>query len=410
MTFEKQADIAKSMEPAYSKRIIGAIRSKTEGPTLVVLGGIHGNEPAGHKALQRVFSQLDPMTVRSKGSFFGITGNIQALQEGKRFIDSDLNRIWIREKLEAAKMGSRRMQPAEQKELHALLDCTEAIVRTHTPPFYFIDLHTTSSRTLPFITIDDALINRKFAQCFPVPIIFGMEEYLTGTFLSYQNQKGYLAVGFESGQHDEEAAVIHAEAFIWMVLVHSGFIRQEDVPRFAEYVQLLLEASHGGQRFYEITYRHGLQSGDSFKMFPGFRSFQQVKGGTALGLYNGNTILLKKDDMLFMPLYQKQGEEGYFLIRHVSSWVLVLSELLRRLKLDRIVPVLPGIRSDEAKSGKLIVNLRWTPFLSRKLFHLLGYRHRYIDGNHVVLTNRERVARNRDYKPCEWYKGLFGGK
>ncbi len=299
------------------------------------------------------------------------------------------------------------MDGAEAAEMQALHRYIGKVLDTHRPPFYFIDLHTTSSRTLPFITINDALINRKFAQCFPVPVILGIEEYLNGPLLSYMNEKGYLGIGFESGQHEEEAAVTLAESFIWMALVRAGAFNRGDVPGYDEHFRQLRQAAEGYHRFYEITYRHFLEPGDSFSMFPGFQSFQKVSPGTQLATYNGKPIRLDREETLFMPLYQKQGEDGYFLIRSIPAFLLALSELLRRVKLEGLLPLLPGISRLPGNPGKLLVNLRWTPFLSKQFFHLLGYRHRYLEGKIAILNNRERTARKHEYQDCSWYRGIF---
>ena len=37
---------------------------------------------------------------------------------------------------------------------------------------------------------------------------FGIEEYLNGPLLSYINELGYVAFGFEGGQHDDISAIV----------------------------------------------------------------------------------------------------------------------------------------------------------------------------------------------------------
>lgn len=72
----------------------------------------------------------------------------------------------------------------------------EDIINSNFGPFYFIDFHTTLSKTLPFITINDVVIDRKFSKFFLVPIALGIEEYLNGPLLSYINELGYVSLGF----------------------------------------------------------------------------------------------------------------------------------------------------------------------------------------------------------------------
>ena len=140
-------------------------------------------------------------------------------------------------------------------------------------------------------------------------------------------------------------------------------------------------------------------------MEDGYRSFQRVPKGSLLANEKGNLIEMKNKGILFMPLYQKQGEEGFFLIRRTPRWVLRLSTRLRKWKTHRALSRLPGIRWADEKQDRLLVNLQVARFLSKPLFHLLGFRIREQDATHLILNNREHKARNRDYEKTFWYAG-----
>ena len=185
-------------------RIIGRITSEKPGPTLVFFGGIHGNEPAGVLALEQVFRELERGEATLEcGTLIAIRGNLPALARKERFLKHDLNRLWGKDRLQKTLKKPREVRSPEENEMAVLYEGVHEILQQHSPPFYFIDLHTTSSRTLPFITINDSIINRRFSELFPVPVILGIEEYLDGPLLSYINELGYMALGFESGQHDD---------------------------------------------------------------------------------------------------------------------------------------------------------------------------------------------------------------
>lgn len=389
-------------------RRIGSFLGNGRGPTMVIFAGIHGNEPAGVQALQSVFHKLDTFNKEASGNVYGIAGNLGALRKGRRYLKTDLNRLWHEQNIQDARAkhpANRLEEETELLELHAAI---EGILKKHEPPYYFIDLHTTSSKTLPFITINDALINRKFAQCFPAPIILGIEEYLDGPLLSYLNGKGYLAIGFESGQHMEKSAVWLAEDFVWLSLVHSGILPRNEAPFYTTAYEQLNRAANGNRHFYEITYRQPVGPEDTFTMLPGYASFQKVGKGTLIATFNGEAVhITTSEKTLFMPLYQKEGEDGYFFIRGISSWILSLSEILRRIRLDRILPLLPGIARMPGNPSILLANPRWTPFLRKQFFHLLGYRHRFIHNGRVAFSNREQVSRKRDYRECDWFRGII---
>ena len=292
---------------------------------------------------------------------------------------------------------------ADETELVALLNILESILKNDTAPFYFIDLHTTSSKTLPFITINDALINRKFAKQFPVPIVLGIEEYLIGPLLSYINELGFVSLGFESGQHDALSAITNHIAFVNLALVFSGVLKVEQSPNFKSFYKELKNESNVTLDVFEVIYLYRIQKEDAFKMRNGFKSFEKITKGTELAVNNSKEIKSKYNGNIFMPLYQKKGAEGFFIIRPIKPVFLKLSAALRRTKVDGWLVLLPGITWFNKKEGALDVNIKVARYFAKSFFHLLGYRSRRITRTHLKLNNRERVAQSKSYKKEPWY-------
>ena len=386
-------------------RLIGICRASCPGPTLICFGGIHGNEPAGVRALESVFADLGPGNAPlSQGCFVGIRGNLPALEEKVRYLGEDLNRLWTRQRIQQILAKGEGAWNTEEKEFAEILGLIKRLLDQEQPPFYFVDLHTTSSPTLPFVTINDAVINRKFSSLFPVPVILGIEEYLEGPLLSYINELGYVSLGFESGQHEEEEAVENAVDFIWLALRFAGLLEEGADPDGSQRPIRLREPALGDHRFYEVFHRHALEDPLGFRMARGFRSFQKVPRGMLLAHDRGKPVYMKRNGLLFMPLYQKQGEEGFFLIRHIPSWALSLSAWLRKFRFQETLVWLPGVRWEQPGSDRLLVNLKIARFFSKPLFHLLGYRSKKRGRTHLALTNRERAARNDDYRTTYWFR------
>ena len=206
------------------ERTLAHIEGQYNGATIVFFAGIHGNETAGVFALDEVMKTIDPQNVN--GTIYGIAGNLKALKQQQRYLNKDLNRLWTKEQLEALNLKDHlNIEDTEQMEVFELL---QHIITENCGPFYFIDFHTTSSKTLPFITINDALINRKFSKLFPVPIVLGIEEYLDGPLLSYINELGYVSLGFESGQHDDKEAIDNCISFIHLALIYAEIINKDN--------------------------------------------------------------------------------------------------------------------------------------------------------------------------------------
>src|SRR5580698_114157 len=75
-------------------REIGRMVGRAAGPTLVVVAGMHGNEPAGILAARRVLARLAADEVPLRGELIVLAGNVGALRAGKRYLAKDLNRQW----------------------------------------------------------------------------------------------------------------------------------------------------------------------------------------------------------------------------------------------------------------------------------------------------------------------------
>ncbi|SFS96091.1 Succinylglutamate desuccinylase / Aspartoacylase family protein [Zhouia amylolytica] len=382
-------------------RVLLRIEGEVSEPSVIFFCGIHGNEPAGVLAIQDLKERLIKMSL--KGSLYVFRGNIKAFQEGVRYIDKDLNRLWSRPWIDKMCKGVLR-GAAEFEEQRALYEEIKNIINTKTGPLFFVDFHTTSSKTLPFITIDDAIINRRFSKLFPVPTVLGIEEYLNGPLLSFINQLGFLSIGFESGEHHDAEAVLNAKAFMLLTLCYSGLVDPNDLEDFNDHFNRLKKASDGKAHFYEVIERYTIKENEMFVMEPGFKSFQEVNKGELLAKCNGEPVLAKNNTMLFMPLYQPQGNDGYFLIRRISSFFLRLSTYLRGNRLDSVLVYLPGVTWNSLKKDALKVNLRVARFLARPIFHLLGYRHYEEEGAYLIMYNRERTTRTHRYNDLKWFQ------
>jgi len=383
-------------------RIIGHIRGQQQGSTLIFMGGIHGNEPAGVFALKEVFDDLAHNHTNIKGTLYAISGNLTALKHGERYRTVDLNRIWTDERVSKLNGQSNPLNPEidEQREIWAVI---KRIIEKEPGPFYFFDLHTTSCESAPFLTVNDTILNRKFTSQYPLPIILGIEEHLEGPLLSYINELGYVAFGIEGGQHDSSQSIENHKAFIYLSLVFCECVSNKEIS-FDEYFTFLNELTKEIEGFHEIFHHHKIAENDTYKMQPGFLNFTQVKKGFELAVSNNQSIKSPANGRIFMPLYQNQGDDGFFLIRKVPRIFLKWSAFLRKFKLDRLLTLLPGIKRAPDKKNVLLVNKKIARFLATELFHLLGYRSHRIDEIHIEMRTREANAKNKAYNKTKWFK------
>jgi succinylglutamate desuccinylase len=248
--------------------------------------------------------------MRIRGSIFALLGNIHALEQNARYIDADLNRLWttenlsriyISEEIESATLNS------EEKELLALVKYFKEAVKPGREVF-LVDLHTSSSKSSPFMVVGE---RNEFAEKMCVqmkfPVVIDSPGYFDGALMNYFRREGHTALIFEGGQHGSEEAISAHALFIWNSLKTCGLI--ERVPKYPD---LLLDDPIGSKSI-ELFYRHAIKPADRFKMQPGFRNFDSVNRGQILGSGKNGKVLSPADGIIFLPLYQSTGEDGFFL-------------------------------------------------------------------------------------------------
>jgi hypothetical protein len=367
--------------------LIASIRGSLPGPTLIILGGIHGNEPAGVLAAERVWLRMQKRRAALRGEVVLLRGNTRALEQRVRYINADLNRQWTTENVRAAELERDTPEVSELLEQHELLTVIREAINRARGEIYFVDLHTTSAHGQPFATVGDTLRNRHFALAFPLTIVLGLEEQIDGTLLEYVNNRGAITMGVEAGQHEAMTSVDNHEAVIWIATAATGNFRREDLPELDQSRSVLKRAS-GGTKVVEVRHRHAIVPEDHFKMEPGFRNFQDVRRGKVLARDRAGAIKASETGLILMPLYQALGDDGFFLVRKVKRFWLTLSALLRKLKVGHYMHLLPGVRRDPLNENFLIINTRIARILPLQVFHLLGFRRLRWTDKYLVVSRR----------------------
>lgn len=379
------ASIAPLTVSCSESHLIGSVVGPQSGPTLIIIGGIHGNEPAGVLAAERVLPRLRELRAAIRGEIIFLRGNTRALERKVRYVDVDLNRQWTNSTVAANRSHlSTTSEGIEQREL--LIHLTDALRRAR-GEIYFLDLHTTSAQSDPFATVGDTLRNRSFALKIPLMIVLGLEEQIEGTLLEYFNNLGVVTLGFEAGQHEALSSVDHHEAIIWNAVVATENLAREQVVDL-EHWQSVLKRAGRGSRVIEVRYRHSIKPEDNFRMVPGFRSFEPVSRGQLLATDVSGDVTARESGLILMPLYQALGDDGFFLAREVKRFWLDLSAVLRKLRFGNFMHLLPGVRQDTRNQDVLVINTGIARLLPLQVFHLLGFRKlRWVD-NSLIVSRR----------------------
>ena len=357
-------------------REIGRVTSERGGPTLIAVGAIHGNEQAGIHAARRVIERLTRSDVFVRGELIAIAGNVGAMRAGRRYHARDLNRVWSEAQVTSLeeRVAKERELDAEDREQLEILTAIRSAIARATGPVYLVDLHTTSAHGVPFVLFGDTLPQRAFVAGLPLPVVMGLEEQVDGVLSSYWTRHGCITFGVEGGQHDEPGSIDNLEAVLLLAAETAGLFEPGAVPE-TRAAHALLECRRGDlPRVMEVVSRHAIAEGDAFTMEPGFKNLDHARAEQLLARDRKGEIRAPRDGLVLLPLYQKQGDDGFFWGRAVSAARLRASEALRHLRLDRFLDLLPGVARDKDHPSRFVVDRSIARLYPLGVFQLLGYR------------------------------------
>ena len=301
-------------------RIIGRFDGAERGPLLIAIGAMHGNEPAGVLAVEQLlemlaFERMNKVEFMYRGRFVGVIGNRQAFAKKRRFIREDLNRS-----LDPARVAS--LDPAdeliaEDLEAYELVNTIRAEIDDYQPSHVVVlDLHTTTADGGVFSIVNDSPAARAIALDLRAPVILGMLEGLSGTSLHYFTSQiigtSTVSIVFESGQHDDPLSVDRAVSALVKTMRGIGAVHPRDVE--GRHDDILRQSTNGLPLLVRFALNHSITPADKFVMRPGYCNFDPIKKGEHLADDVKGKILSPKDGLIVMPLYQKQGDDGFFIV------------------------------------------------------------------------------------------------
>lgn len=390
MTSQKPSELpVRDAEIACVEREIGRIRGAERGPTLIAIGGIHGNETAGLIAGRRVLDRLTGSNVTVRGELVVFGGNLAAIRDKVRYHHKDMNRLWVDSRIEAleARTDDSELDSEDREQLDLLGKIREAVAAARGPVF-LVDLHTTSAAGVPFVIFGDTLPQRHFVTELPLPIIFGLEEQVDGVLSEYWTRHGCVTFTVEGGQHDDPGSADNLEAVLLLAAQAAGIFRHGAIAETRP-AHALLESRRGSlPHVMEVVSRHAIASEDEFKMEPGFRNLDHASEGQLLARDKRGEIRAPANGLVLLPLYQGLGADGFFWGRAVGTARLFASEAIRNLKLDRFIDWLPGVERDPARPTRLRLDARIARFYPADVFHVLGYRRRREQGGELTIERQ----------------------
>lgn len=293
------------------ERVIGRVRGDAVGPTLIITTLIHGNETAGAIAAERVLARLTEERTPLQGELVVLGGNLAAMALGRRYQVKDLNRQWTIEKVDALRARAPELDDAEDREQRELLVEIDRAIEGARGPIFAIDLHTTSAAGYPF-GIYDAEAQQAFASAFPLPTIRGLGAALAGVLSSYLVHRGVTAIAVEGGQHDDPETIEHIDATLTIALGAAGLVEPAALSETRRAHAHLDEVRGEIPREMKVVARYSIVPSDAFVMAPGFANIARVRRGQFLARDVHGEIHAPTDGYVILPLYQGQGDDGFF--------------------------------------------------------------------------------------------------
>ncbi len=261
------------------------------GPSVLLLGGVHGEERPGQRGLDRLAADLRAGRVRLGRGGVTVVPRVNAAAAALRAhrVDENLNRIVRRHD------EPRTHEQALANALLPLLDAADAV----------LDLHGTPAPSVPFAFLDDESAGtRAWAEALGAPYLVAgwpalYAEGGTTTTTEYAQARGKRALTVEAGQNDDPAAAEFAHACALRTLAHFGLT----APAAAAATPRLL-------RLTRLVAREG---GDSFAR--PWSNFDAVRKGELLARRAGGEELRAPEDcVIVMPFEEAgRGDEWFYL-------------------------------------------------------------------------------------------------
>lgn len=308
---------------AERSRIVGRYDGVERGPLLIAIGSMHGNEPAGTLAVERLlemlaFERINKPSFTYRGRFVGVIGNRQALAQKRRFLREDLNRCLHPARVAA--LDPRETLLDEDAEAYELVNTIRTEIADYEPSHVvIIDLHTTTADGGVFSIVTDSPAARAIALDLRAPVILGMLEGISGTSLHCFTTKNLgretVCFVFESGQHDDPLSVDRAVSALVKTMRSIGAVHPRDVE--GRHDDILRESTEHLPDLVQFAMTHPITEADQFVMRPGYQNFDPIKKGEHLADDVNGPIVAPRDGLILMPLYQKQGDDGFFIVEEL---------------------------------------------------------------------------------------------
>jgi len=261
-------------------KIIG----KNKGPKSIIIAGVHGNEKCGIKAIKKLL----PYLKIERGVIYIGLGNPLAIKKNKRYIETNLNRMFKSRK-NLSKDEIKSYEYNRSRFIKKYLDKSEVLLDIHA---------STVPKSQPFIICEKNANNISSKLPFKI-IVSGFDKIQPGGTDYYMNKIGKIGICIECGYLKDKKSVEIARKSIINFLVSRGHIAGNIRDKEQEKIKI---------------YKQYITKTSNFTLIKKFKDFEKISKNQLIGSDGQKKIKALKDSVIIFPKNRyKIGEEAFLL-------------------------------------------------------------------------------------------------
>lgn len=180
---------------------VEVVAGQKPGPSVVVMGAVHGNERVGAEVIVALKAQIHPAELH--GTLTLILGNPAAYAINQRFVDQDLNRLFGAEFQTLAQKDPGTLSIEEKRALEMAPFLEKAD--------YLLDIHSTIKPSVPFVYCESTPQHLELARLFQIQYIVSPDPAghvvdLDSSADNHVDRHGGVGLTYEAGWHKEANA------------------------------------------------------------------------------------------------------------------------------------------------------------------------------------------------------------
>ncbi len=255
-------------------------KSETPGPTITIMGGLHGDEPMGVEIISKLKDKLADTPIES-GNLTLIIGNPKAVEAKIRPIDKDMNRMFGTELQPTP--GSYEEQRIQ--EIKSILNQSDIL----------LDIHSTSSPAKPFIYCELTPAHLTAINSIDIPYIVSPDpKFRPPEFNSaadnYIDNQGGIGITYETGQRTDISNFNQIYKNVINFLTAQKLFPGQPTKPSTEPKHIIIN-------------QHLLGSKD-FQFSKQFKNFDEIKTGELIATSNKEKITAQSNKIIIFPKTQ----------------------------------------------------------------------------------------------------------